>query len=562
MKVSDYVVDFLFQVGIDHVFTVPGGGCIHLIDSLGKSPINVIPTLHEQGAAIAAEGYSQVAGLGALVVTTGPGGTNAITGVASAWLDSVPLIVIGGQVQLHDTIGYSGRRQNGFQELNNTALYAPITKYCIQVKDPHWIPEVMQTAYDKALEGRPGPVYIEIPLDVQAAQIGVKPDVFKYLTEPQTIDVCEVVKAFNKSSKPALLLGNGVRKCGKSMIQALISMLGIPTMVTWRALDLVPETNVNYVGRPGIIGDRFANKIQQEADFLLCIGARLDHGQTAYNPLNFAPKAKKFIVDIDPTELSKFKGTNSELICCDSEDFIGSLLEYEQSLALSKFGWANSILLTVDDFREGGYNMYSFINLLSELIQGNKYNIVPGSSGAASEITLQALRVRDGLRVFNSPGLGAMGFGIPASIGAAFANLQKTICIEGDGSFFMNIQELELIKRYNLDIKFFVINNNGYGSIRKTQKNHFSQKVACDPESGLTLPDIEKTVKAFGIENYLQIKGHLNGIKIKNFLETPGPGVCELIFDEEIEAIPRVISKKNADGSFSSMDMGEMYPYE
>lgn len=573
MKVSDYVISRLEEYTKD-IFLVSGGGCIHLVDSLSKSKINLIPTLHEQGASIAAESYAQYTNkLGVALVTTGPGSTNAVTGIASAWLDSIPVLLLTGQVQNKDRVGDKGVRQLGFQEIDTVSIYKSITKYAVTISDPKTIKYHLNRAIYLATTGRPGPVVIDIPLDVQAAEIN--PDeLIDFISADKIYDLNSldlIVEALNKAKRPIVLVGNGVRLANAlPEFYEFIKKTGIPVLTTWKTLDILEESHPQYVGRPGGVGQRGANFNQQNSDFILVIGARLDHGQLAYQPQYFAREATKCIVDIDINEINKL-GINIEFpIESDAKLFLTQLNQKVNSLNISDWlSYCKSLHIKYPvilpehlKVNEPHINNYAFIEYLSDLLPENSL-VIPGSSGACSEVTMQSFKTKIGTRVYNSEGLGSMGFGIPASVGGCIASDKKeTICIDGDGGFFMNIQELELVYRYQLPIKFFVLNNNGYGSIKTTQNTHFKGNlVVSDPSSGLTLPSIELNAAAYKIP-YIKIETQQNlKLDLSNVLSMHGPIICELIVDPDHKTLPKASVYKKEDGSFATQPMEDLAPF-
>jgi acetolactate synthase-1/2/3 large subunit len=583
LKLSDYVINFISRLNAKHLFLLPGGGCMHLVDSLGKcSDLEYVCCLHEQAVAIAAEAYGQYTNdIGVALVTTGPGGTNAITGIAGAWIDSTPVLVISGQVKRSDMMGASGVRQMGGQEVDITTLVKPITKYAVTVMDPLSIKYHLEKAVYLARTGRPGPVWIDIPLDVQGARIdedGLKG--FDPLEIAQTDNqnelqtrVKEVISLLNKSERPVILAGNGIRlsKAEKEFLH-LITSLKIPVLTTWKTIDLLPEIHELFFGRPGSVGQRGANFIQQNSDFILTIGARLDLAQVGYSYHNFARRAKKVVVDIDEAEIKKMKMDIDVPVCSDAKAFIQELInnldmvQYkDRSDWMSRcVSWKNKYPVVVPEYwkQKEPVNTYVLIDVLSELMTETDI-LVPGSSGGCSEITMQAFRVKKGQRVLNTPGLGSMGFGLPASIGACLASGKKrTISIIGDGGLQHNIQELETVYRLQLPIKLFILNNNGYASIRMTQKKHFSgHYVCCDPSSGLTLPDTCKIASAYGIKT-TSITNHVDlKEKIKEILDDKAPIICDVIVDPMLETAPRLSSEVRPDGSIVSKPMEDLYPF-
>ena len=573
IKVSDYIINRL-EKEVKHIFLIPGGGCIHLVDSLGKSNIKPICNLHEQASGISAEAYSQYTNnIGVALVTTGPGGTNIVTPIASAWLDSLPMLVLVGQVQRKDMKSNKGVRQLGFQEINLSNITSSITKFSHCVKQPDEIPYYLEQALYLAKNGRPGPVVLEIPLDVQSSVIDL--DISPIYTLPvddeANLQVSKIIEAINASKRPIILAGNGVRLSGAlDKFKLFIEKTKIPTLLTWKALDFLEEDHELYVGRPGGVASRGANFNQQNSDLIICLGARLDHGQLAYQSKFFAREAKKIIVDIDNAEIDKL-GLNVDFsINNGCEVFLQAMLDNIDKIKINTEDWLKfckdlykKYPICLDSYYEQKdyVNNYVFIEELSKTLPENSL-VVPGSSGACSEVTMQALKIKQGTRVFNSEGLGSMGFGVPAAIGACLASSHKTICIDGDGGFFMNFQELELIKRYNLPIILFILNNNGYGSIKSTQKNHFNNfLVASDPESGLTLPSISKTAKLFDID-YKLISNNKELIsELSDILKHNSPMIVELMIDPNHMTLPKASVYKTKDGLFATRPMEELQPF-
>jgi acetolactate synthase-1/2/3 large subunit len=585
IKLSDYVMKFVANLGVKHIFLLPGGGCMHLVDSVGNcKDLEYVCNLHEQACAIASEAYGQYTNnLGVALVTTGPGGTNTLTGVAGAWLDSTPCLFLSGQVKRADIKGERGVRQMGFQEIDIVEMVKSITKYAAIVTDPQTIRYHLEKAVYLAKNGRPGPVWIDIPLDVQAAQIEeadlvgfdrqeVERPVDRSLLQEQ---VGETIRLFNQSERPVILVGNGVRLAGamEEFFQ-LSELLQVPILTTWKAIDFLPESHSLFTGRPGGVGQRGANFTQQNSDWLLSLGARLDFGQTAYAHENFARAAKKIIVDIDSSEIGKMKMLIDVPVCADAGDFIREFLQQSDKIIsqdrnrsswLNRCkGWQAKYPVVMPEYWDepDGVNNYVLVDVLSEEMSEEDV-LVPGSSGACSEITMQAFRVKSGMRIFNTEGLGSMGFGIAAAIGGCVASGGKrTVCIDGDGGFVMNIQELETVKRLNLPIKFFVLNNNGYASIRNTQNNYFQGRlVASDPSSGLTLPDPLKVAEAFGIAT-AKIANHSNiRQQVRDVLELHEAVVCEVTISPNQFTAPRITSMQRADGTMVSKPLEDMWPF-
>lgn len=576
MKLSDYVASRLEEY-VKHVFCVSGGGCIHLVDSIAKKDIELVANLHEQGSSICAESYGQYTQkLGVCLVTTGPGATNAVTGVASAWLDSVPMLIITGQVQNKDRVGDRGVRQIGFQEINSTKIYKSITKYSATVDDPKDIKLHLDKCIKEATTGRKGPVHLDIPLDIQAAEIklqDLKCDKQQFLFNENSWlpSLGKFLTSLEKAERPIVLVGNGVRSSGAySEFLEFINKTNIPVLTTWKALDFLEEDHPQYVGRPGGVGQRGANFNQQNSDLIIVLGARLDHGQLAYQPQYFAREAKKCIVDIDKNEINKLGIDIDHPFDVDAKSFLFHLNKQLTEKHIAPKEWLSFCKNLYNKYpvvqrehleKSGSISNYAFIEYLSELLPENSL-LVPGSSGACSEVTMQAFKCKKGTRVYNSQGLGSMGFAVPAAIAGCMASGKETITIEGDGGFVMNTQELELVKRYNLPIKFFILNNNGYGSIRTTQNNHFGGNlVISDPSSGLTLPSIELIAKSYGLPFFKSTSQSSVRACVKKVLDLKFPAICELIVDPSHVTLPKASVKKKEDGSFTTLPMEDLAPF-
>lgn len=582
IKLSDFVFKFITKEKVGHVFLLSGGGCMHLVDSLGRNrDLEYIACQHEQAASIAADAYAQYTNnLGVALVTTGPGSTNAITGVAAAWVESIPLLIISGQVKRSDIAGPNGPRVLGFQEINTISLIKSITKYAITIMEPNEIRYHLEKAIYLAKSGRPGPVWIDIPLDVQATKINEN-KLKKFIpptdnkTEKKEIirQVEKTIKLINRSERPVIIAGYGIKidKAENNFLR-LVEKLKIPVLTTWKAIDLMPDTHKFFFGRPGAIGQRGANFIQQNADLLISIGARLDFGQIGYSYQNFARGAKKVIIDIDKAELKKFKFDAYLPICARAEEFIKEMTKQIGKIKNNDFApwlkksreWKNKYPVVLAEYykKKDYVSTYSLVNELAAQLT-NKDLIVLGSSGACSDITMQAFKVKKGERIINMPGFGAMGFGLPSTVGACLASGKKrTICINGDGGFQLNIQELATVNYLNLPIKYFILNNKGYGSIRTTQRNYFSGfYVASGPESGVDLPDYTKVAQAYGIKSMKIIKQAGLENKIYKVLKMTGPVICEVMIDPNEPTSPKLTSQVKKDGSIISKPMEDLWPF-
>lgn len=579
IKLSDYVIKRLEETGTGHMFLLPGGGAMHLNDSLGRSEkLRYIGCLHEQACSIAAEAYARVNNqIGLLMVTTGPGGTNALTGIAGAFVESTPVFVVSGQVKRADMINGQGVRQQGLQELDIISMVKPITKYAALVDDPQMIRYHMERALYEAVSGRKGPVWLDIPLDVQAAVIdeekliGYTPfeAAKRGVSEKQ---VLQVITALNASERPVLLAGSGIRLADAiPEFEELCEILNIPVLTSWNGIDLIEEANPLYYGRPGGLGHRCANFIQQNSDFFLSIGARMNLQQTGYHFDSFARAAYQVMVDIDRAELHKIN-VNPELpICADAGEFIRAILARRDLIRKKDrsawFGYCRRmkekypVILKEYWEQKELVNTYCLLETISEQMTADDI-YVSGSSGSCFEISMQAFRVKKGQRVFCGKGLASMGFGLPSAIGACLAGGgRRTVGVNGDGGFVMNIQELETIRRLNLPIKLFVLCNGGYGAIQATQTNLFQKHfVDCNEQSGLSLPPIAKVAEAFGLKTVsIRSNGELEE-KVAEALNYDGPVIAEVFTPITLTAQPKQVSYKRRDGQMESLPLEYMAP--
>ena len=584
VKLSDWVFEFLAREGVRHVFMLTGGGAMHLNDSLGAcKDIEYICTSHEQAAAMAAESYAKVVDdIGVCLVTAGPGGTNAITGVAGAWLDSTPMLVLSGQAKRADLKGTSGVRQMGVQEVDIVSMVAPITKYAVTVMEPADIRYHLEKAVHLARTGRPGPVWLDLPLDVQGAAIdGTRlraydpaEDVLVGLAPADAIAAAarRTIELLNAAKRPVVLIGNGVRLGGaRARMRTLIERLGVPVLTTWPAHDMVPDDHPLMVGRPGPLAPRGANFTLQNSDWLLALGARLDLVVTGYAPQNFARAATKIMVDIDAAELRKMGDTIDVPVHADVKDFIVEMtrqLDAVQPRDRSDWNahwreWQTKYPVVLPEYRglPDGVSTYVLGEAISEASAPDEV-IVSGSSGAGIEIFCLAARLKEGQRLFLTTALGAMGNGLPGLVGACVANRRRrTIGVDGDGGLQLNIQELETARRLHLPIKLFVLNNDGYASIRTSQSRYFGRLAGADATSGVTLPPLRSVVEAFGLP-YARIDTDRDlTTRVRELLDAPGPIVVEVMMPREEPRAPSLSSTRKPDGSMMSKPLEDLWPF-
>jgi len=582
IKLSDYVVRFIADLGVKHVFMVTGGGAMHLNDSVGTcEQIEYVCNLHEQAVSMAAETYGKLSGLGVGFVTTGPGGTNAVTGVAGAYLDSTPMIVVSGQVKRADLKGTTGVRQLGVQEVDIVSIVSPITKYAVTVMDPMSIRYHLERAAFLARSGRPGPVWIDIPLDVQGATIddsalgGFDPATLDPASgdgHQLVADVEDVIRSLRRAERPVLLVGNGVRLAGAQReLVELVNRLGVPVLKTWLGHDMLPDNHPLDCGRPGPVAPRGANFALQNSDWMLAIGARLDLVVTGYAPDKFARCAHKIMVDIDSAELARLRPHVASALQYDAREFIVEVnRQLSREAPPSRVEWMEQCRswnarypVVLPEYRAlpDRVSTYVLAEALSEATEEGEV-VVSGSSGAGIEIFLLAYRVRPGQRVLLTTALGAMGYGLPAAIGACLAaDRRRTVLVDGDGGMQLNIQELETVARLQLPIKIFVLNNDGYASIRTSQSRYFGRLCGADASSGVTLPDIKRVAEAYGIAS-TRIENQVDLVaNIRRVLEADGPIVCEIMSPPEEPRAPSLSSMRRPDGSMVSRPLEDLWPF-
>lgn len=583
MKVSDYIIQYVADLGLDKIFCVTGGGAMHMNNSLGSNPnVDGVFMIHEQGASIAAEAYARIhEGYGCCLVTSGPGATNALTGLVGAYIDSIPVIFLSGQAKRADLIGDQKIRQFGIQEVDIISMVTSYTKYAVQIKEPDDIRYELEKAAAIAINGRPGPVWLDVPLDIQASQ--VEPDDLRGYDgselagfEVRKTDIDETIKRINEAKRPVLMIGGGIRLShAVKEIRNLYNELYMPVLTTWNGMDLIEDSHPMYYGRPGAVGQRAANFIQQSADLVITIGTRLNLLSTGYNFDSFLENAYHIMVDVDENEMNK-KSVHPQLkIVADAKSFIDAVLSRKAEIADKsndpcRTEWIAHcdelrnkypVRIPEQDPEEGYVSVYDLAESVSD--QMNEDDIYQfTSSGTSVDITMKVFKIKYGQRAFLTKGLASMGYDVPACVGSCIASGGKrTVCITGDGSIAMNMQELEVIKRYDLPVKIFVVDNSGYSMIYQSQFNNFNKHLTgCTKETGLTLPDMAKIADAIGIKSYrIEKKDELKDI-VAETLRYKGPVVCVVKTDITQKILPKQTNYVREDGQMASRPLEDMSP--
>ncbi|MBQ1171802.1 MAG: thiamine pyrophosphate-binding protein [Lachnospiraceae bacterium] len=610
IRLADYIADFLVSHGVRHNFSVTGGGAMHLNDAFGhKEGLETIYNHHEQACSIAAEGYARLTGNAALVcVTSGPGGTNAITGVLGAWQDSIPMFVISGQVKRETTTAYTGAtvRQLGDQEYQIVESVRPMTKYVVMITEPESIRYHLEKAWFLCNHGRKGPVWIDVPVDVQGAVIETDGlagfNGTECLCEEPIYDKAQtdvILERLKNARRPVILAGTGIRLSGAyEEFLKVIDALQIPVVTAWNAHDLLWDEHPLYCGRPGTVGNRGGNFVVQKADCILILGCRCNIRQISYNYKCFAENAFKIMVDIDANELDKPTLHIDMKIHADVKDVLRDILskmndgsnssqiesvnlrceervngeqenaEHVNSERKEWLSWARDINEKYPVVLSSYYNVdkplnpYAFLNEFSKMLpEGEK--VICGN-GSACVMTFQSFIIKKKQRLFTNSGCAAMGYGFPAALGCAVAeDGKRIICIDGDGSFMMNLQELATVAYHKFNLKIVLLNNNGYHSIRQTQTNLFSEHplTGVNSDNGVGFPDFKLLTTAFGVKH--RKLDCLNDIKneVAGFLEEDGPVILEVFVDEKQNFEPKLASKRLEDGTMVSPKLDDMYPF-
>ena len=591
IRLADYVADFLVQHGVTDAFSVVGGGAMHLNDALGhKKGLRVTYNHHEQACAIAAEAYARLDNkIAAVCVTTGPGGTNALTGVVGGWLDSIPMFIISGQVRYDTTARYALQytetplRAMGDQEYDIVKSVEPMTKYATMIEDPKQIRYALEKAWHLATTGRPGPVWIDIPVNFQGGYIetdeleGYNPSEDDSLLPPSVDELVidKVLEKIAKAKRPVLHAGYGIRLSGGyDAFRRVADKLNIPVVTYWNAIDLIEDEHPLYVGRAGNMGDRPGNWAIQNADLVVAIGTRISIRQVGYNWKTWAREAEVIMVDVDQAELKKPTLHVDMPIWADAKDFLEKMDKAitdtpiyfgEEWLTACQRWKKNYPVVQPRQWEENGTtaNVYAFVKYMSSRLPENSLTAV--SNGACCVVGHQAYEIKKGSRFANNSAIASMGYGLPAAIGTCIGgNCNQTICLEGDGSILMNLQELQTILTNKLPIKIFMINNRGYHSIRITQSNLFSDhsKVGIGEESGdLSFPDFKKISEAFGYPYYSACSNKEMKEVVDKVLSLDGPVFCEIFTDTEQRWEPKSSTKRLEDGTLVSPPLEDLAPF-
>ncbi len=581
MRVCDLIASYIQSQGIKDIFMVPGGGVMYLTDGLAcNKELNKVSCHHEQAAAMAAVAYAKYAGMGCAYFTTGCGGTNAITGVLNAWQDNVSCVFISGQCKIKETISYTGLpiRQIGVQEADITSLVRPITKYTVMIDSPDSTLYHLEKAFYIAKHGRRGPVWIDVPLDIQAARIDTshmkhfdEKEIKQEKTAISEWELRGLVDDIKKARRPVIIAGHGIRISGAvKKFYELIHKYKIPVVCSRMGLDVLPTTDQYNIGRIGNKGTRAANFAVQNADLVVALGSRLSVSSTGQQYEYFAREAKVIAVDIDKYEHMKNTVHVDQVVIADVRNVIDKILssglelesidEWRQKC----FSWKEKYPVCRDEYYDdsAGINLYVFIEELSKCLDED--DVVVTDTGSALFIPSQGLKTSSLKQRYITSGAQAeMGFTLPAAIGVSVAKGKgRIIGITGDGSFQMNIQELQTMLYHNLPVKLFVLNNDGYLTIRATQKKYFDERyIGTDNESGISFPDLSKIAYAYGIEYYKMERVKEMSSQFKEIMESDRPVICEVMSIRNQEVIPSVSSVELQDGSLMSKPIEDMYPF-
>lgn len=580
MRVADYIAEFVYNQGVRHAFMVTGGGMMFLSDGVAAHPdLESVHTHHEQAAAMAAVAYAKYnQHLGACYVTTGCGGSNAMTGLLNGWQDSTPCLFISGQCKRKETVRNAGLplRQLGVQEADIIALVEPITKYAIMINRPEMVPYHFEKALHIATSGRPGPVWLDIPMDVQGADIDmatvphyVPEATVSVVPQPSAGEIASLTALLAAARRPVVIAGQGIR-LGKAVaaFRTFIEGLGVPFVVSKLGVDLLPSAHPLFIGRIGNKGDRAGNLAVQNADLVLCLGCRLSVSSTGHEYHLFAREAKTVVVDIDPIEHKKNTVRIDMFIHADVGRFFQALparpaAGLDPAWLERCAHWRAAYPVWQPEYADTakGINLYHFVDSLSKALAEN--DVVVSDAGSAFYVVTQGLLLKEGMRLVTSGGQAEMGYTLPASIGVCYANgRQRVAAVTGDGSFQMNIQELQTIVHNRLPIKLFVLNNDGYLSIRTSQRKFFDGRtIGADAASGISFPDLEKIAAAYGLA-FARL-GQTDDLArdIAAVMAADGPVLCEVLCPRDQEIVPSSSAARRPDGTLVSKPLEDMYPF-
>ncbi len=590
MRLADYVMQFLEKLNVNHVFMLSGGGIMYLVDALGRSSIDYVCCHHEQAAGIAAQAYAmEKNSLGVCMITTGPGGTNALTAAGAAYMDSTPVLFITGQVKTADFASLRNVRQFGAQENNIVSMASPVTKYAVTVFDPETIKYHMEKAVYLALHGRRGPVWLDIPLDVQNADI--VPELLQSFdpveirdkdilaeTNPDKEEIEDVItrtlNLLREAKRPLFLAGHGLTASeGQDIFYRIQKKIKVPVVTTWRALDLMDYGDPFFFGSPGLQATRYSNLIVQGADLLIVLGSRLDNMITAFSEEHFAFRAQqKIIVDIDENEIYKLNMKNVIPAVCSVNYFLDRLCAGLPDAGLPGCKeWLNFCSEMKNRFpllKEKQEVLTDYVDLYRVSMKVSEYceaddTIVVSSTSRCNTAGHMAFKHKRGQKVISSMGFGSMGFALPSVIGGWFANdRQRIVMIEGDGSLQLNIQELQTIVHHNINAKMLIFHNAGYAAIATMQDRNFNGfHIGCDMESGVTLPDLKKVADAYGIAYYCINSNEEIDTVLAQVMNMDGAVICEFIGSITFDEIPKCISSLDESGNRVSALLENPFPF-
>lgn len=579
IKLSDYVASYLLKNKLKYIFSVTGAGSMHFNDAIGtKKGLKVVYTHHEQSASMAAEGVARITGRpGVVNVSTGPGGTNAITGVAGAWVDSIPMLVISGQIMRKDRGPKHGLRQMGVQEIDTISVIKPLTKYAVTVEDPNLIKYHLDKALYHSMEGKPGPVWLELPLDIQSSFIDPKKlKSFKLKKKKKKLPIKQFEKSIrliNLSKKPIIICGYGVRSANAvNDLRKLINKTKIPLSPSWNTIDVIKSSSDLVIGRAGLFGDRASNYAVQKCDLLIILGSRLSTAQIGYMDDLYAKNAKKIYVEIDRKELTKPTIKADLQINCNVKDYINYLLK-SKKFNLNKQNisiWRNKIInlkkkypisKELKNHHKNYVSSFKFVDDLCKYLRDDE--IVVTDMGTSFTCTMQAFQAKNNQRLWTSSGLASMGYGLPATIGACISkdSKKRCVCISGDGGMLFNLQELQTVIHHKLPIKIFLIDNDGYLTQKLMMIKNFKRFAGAHPTSGVSCPDFIKVAKSFGFKCDLINNEKNMPKKLKKIMSNDKPYFCVIKIHPMQPLTPRVLMKMRNDGSFERTGIESVSPF-